>query len=103
MNTCLKHQQSYYIFCPYCGAPSVGVTTTSTPMQTTTVTTTPTGYSINVVNKWFRIDHIRRHIKSIQIELEKVFPSKKIIQRETLQILIRLTDQVEELMKGQNK
>lgn len=52
------------------------------------------------MSKYFRIDHIYRHLKAIAVEREKPFPRRKIIEREVQQILIRLTQQVEELMKN---
>ena len=49
-------------------------------------------------NPFWRIDHIYRHIQAINVELGRVFPRKRIIQREMLQIVIRLTDQLEEII-----
>lgn len=51
----------------------------------------------------YRIDHIRRHLKAILVENEKAFPRKRIIERELVQISIRLTDLVDELIKGEQK
>lgn len=51
----------------------------------------------------YRIEHVRRHLKAILIENERAFPRKRIVERELVQIAIRLTELVEELSKGKNK
>lgn len=50
----------------------------------------------------YRIDHIGRHLKAILVEYERPFTRKKIINRELVQIVIRLTSLVEDLMKEKN-
>lgn len=102
MAVCLKHQQTYgdWSQCSQC---SLLFDIVGTPRQIVTTTETTTGFELTIKNKFYRIDHIHRHLNVIKKEMGKIFPSKRVIQREMLQIVIRLTDQMEDLIKGENK
>lgn len=43
----------------------------------------------------YRIEHIRRHLNAIGVEFGKAFPRQETIISELVQIVIRLTDELE--------